>query len=91
MNPAALYAAQATEVMLDAIAHSNGTRQSVTRALLASCVQNGILGSFCFDANGDPTVPPSRSSKPTGQENARAGHQRHPSDQDDQHRASFDR
>jgi ABC-type branched-subunit amino acid transport system substrate-binding protein len=44
--------------MLDAIAHSNGTRQSVTRALLASCVQNGMLGSFCFDANGDPTVTP---------------------------------
>jgi ABC-type branched-subunit amino acid transport system substrate-binding protein len=58
INLAALYAAQATEVMLDAIAHSNGTRQSVTRALLASCVQNGMLGSFCFDANGDPTVTP---------------------------------
>ena len=58
VNPSALYAAQATEVMLDAIAHSNGTRQSVTRALLASCVHNGILGSFCFDANGDPTVAP---------------------------------
>jgi ABC-type branched-subunit amino acid transport system substrate-binding protein len=58
VNPSALYAAQATEVMLDAIAHSNGTRQSVTRALLATCVQNGILGSFCFDANGDPTTTP---------------------------------
>ncbi|MGO9790088.1 MAG: BTAD domain-containing putative transcriptional regulator [Solirubrobacteraceae bacterium] len=58
VNPSALYAAQATEVMLEAISHSNGTRQSVTRALLASCVQNGILGSFCFDANGDPTVAP---------------------------------
>lgn len=58
INPAALYAAQATEVMLDAIAHSNATRLSVARALLATCVQNGILGSFCFDANGDPTVTP---------------------------------
>ena len=58
VNPSALYAAQATEVMLDAIAHSNGTRQSVTRALLATCVHNGILGSFCFDTNGDPTVAP---------------------------------
>jgi hypothetical protein len=44
--------------MLDAIAPSNGSRRSVTRALLASCVKNGILGSFCFDANGDPTVTP---------------------------------
>jgi ABC-type branched-subunit amino acid transport system substrate-binding protein len=51
----ALYAAQATEVMLSAIARSNGTRPSVARALLASCVHDGILGSFCFDANGDPT------------------------------------
>jgi ABC-type branched-subunit amino acid transport system substrate-binding protein len=58
VNPSAVYAAQATEVMLDAIAHSNGSRQSVTGALLATCVQNGILGSFCFDTNGDPTVAP---------------------------------
>ena len=58
VNPSAVYAAQATEVMLDAISHSNGTRQSVTRALLATCVQNGILGSFCFDTNGDPTTTP---------------------------------
>ena len=58
VNPSALYAAQATEVMLDAIAHSNGTRQSVTRALLASCVHNGILGNFSFNANGDPTATP---------------------------------
>jgi ABC-type branched-subunit amino acid transport system substrate-binding protein len=58
VNPSAMYAAQATEVMLEAISHSNGTRQSVTRALLATCVQNGILGSFCFDTNGDPTTTP---------------------------------
>jgi hypothetical protein len=24
----------------------------------ASCVKNGILGDFCFDANGDRTVTP---------------------------------
>ena len=58
VDPSALYAAQATEVMLDAIARSNGTRPSVTRALFTSCVHNGILGSFCFNANGDPTVAP---------------------------------
>jgi branched-chain amino acid transport system substrate-binding protein len=58
VNPAVLYAAQATEVMLNAIAQSNGTRRSVTRALLATCVHNGILGSFCFDASGEPTVTP---------------------------------
>jgi branched-chain amino acid transport system substrate-binding protein len=53
----AIYAAQATEVMLSAIARSNGTRRSVTRALLATCARDGILGNFCFDANGDPTNP----------------------------------
>lgn len=42
--------------MLNAIARSNGTRRSVTRAMLATCIHNGILGSFCFDANGDPTT-----------------------------------
>jgi YVTN family beta-propeller protein len=51
----AIYAAQATEAMLSAIAQSNGTRASVMRALLATCVHNGILGDFCFDTNGDPT------------------------------------
>lgn len=55
LNQAALYAAQATEVMIDAIARSNGTRASVTRELFKTCVRNGILGSFCLDANGDPT------------------------------------
>jgi DNA-binding SARP family transcriptional activator/ABC-type branched-subunit amino acid transport system substrate-binding protein len=58
VNQAAVYAAEATEVMLDAIAHSDGSRPSVTRALLATCVHNGILGSFCFDPSGDPTVTP---------------------------------
>jgi branched-chain amino acid transport system substrate-binding protein len=58
INPAALYAAQATEVMLDAIAHSNATRPTVARALLATCVHDAILGSFCFDTNGDPTNTP---------------------------------
>jgi branched-chain amino acid transport system substrate-binding protein len=55
LNQAAIYAAQATAVMIDAIARSGGTRRSVTRALFNTCVHNGILGSFCFDANGDPT------------------------------------
>jgi ABC-type branched-subunit amino acid transport system substrate-binding protein/DNA-binding beta-propeller fold protein YncE len=48
--------AQATEVLLDAIAASDGTRASVTRNLLRTRVENGILGSFEFDANGDTTT-----------------------------------
>jgi branched-chain amino acid transport system substrate-binding protein len=50
---AAVYAAEATEVLLDAIARSDGTRASVTNALLAGRVRGGILGDFHFDAEGD--------------------------------------
>jgi YVTN family beta-propeller protein len=58
VNPAALYSAQATELMIDAIAHSNGTRPSVTRALLNTCAKNTIIGDFCINANGNPTIAP---------------------------------
>jgi branched-chain amino acid transport system substrate-binding protein len=46
-------AAQATEVLLQAIARSDGTRASVVRELFATRVKHGILGSFSFDRNGD--------------------------------------
>ena len=46
-------AAQATEVLLDAIARSDGTRASVVEELFATTVENGILGSFSFDRFGD--------------------------------------
>jgi branched-chain amino acid transport system substrate-binding protein len=58
INLAALYAAQAAEIMLNAIAHSDASRGSVTHSLLATCTHSGILGSFCFNANGDPTSAP---------------------------------
>ena len=51
--PYSMYAAQAAEVMLDAIARSDGTRASVARELMTTRVQNGFLGSFRFDHNGD--------------------------------------
>ena len=46
-------AAQATEVLLDAIARSDGSRASVVKELFATKVENGILGSFAFDEFGD--------------------------------------
>jgi branched-chain amino acid transport system substrate-binding protein len=46
-------AAQATEVLMDAIARSDGTRASVVEELFATKVENGILGSFTFDELGD--------------------------------------
>jgi ABC-type branched-subunit amino acid transport system substrate-binding protein len=50
-----LEAAQATELLLKAIARSDGTRESVLEHLRASRVKNGILGDFRFDRNGDLT------------------------------------
>ncbi len=49
-------AAQAAEVLLEAIARSDGTRASVTRELLRTKVSNGILGSFAIDPAGDTTA-----------------------------------
>jgi branched-chain amino acid transport system substrate-binding protein len=54
--PYAVYQGQATQIMLDAIAKSNGTRLSVVNAMFRTRVNNGIMGTFRFDKNGD-TVP----------------------------------
>ena len=51
----ALHTAQATEVVLQAIAHSDGTRASVLEELRAAPMKGGILGSFSFDRYGDIT------------------------------------
>jgi len=56
VHPIVAYAAQAAEVLLDAIARSDGTRASVTKELFATQVRNGILGTFRFDRNGDTTL-----------------------------------
>jgi class 3 adenylate cyclase/ABC-type branched-subunit amino acid transport system substrate-binding protein len=47
--------AQAAQVLLNAIAASNGTRASITNHLLHAKITNGILGSFHFDPKGDTT------------------------------------
>ena len=49
-------AAQAVDVILGAIAKSDGTRASVTANLMNAHVSNGILGTFHFDSNGDTTA-----------------------------------
>ena len=46
-------AAQSTEVLLDAIARSDGSRASVVDQLFKTDVKDGILGSFRFDRYGD--------------------------------------
>src|SRR6185295_3499779 len=52
-HPFAVYAARATEVALDAIARSDGSRRSVARALLRTDMRGGPLGPTSFDARGD--------------------------------------
>jgi branched-chain amino acid transport system substrate-binding protein len=50
-----LPAAQAAEVVLDAIARSDGTRASVLKELRSSEVKDGFLGDFELDRHGDIT------------------------------------
>ena len=58
IDPSAVYAAQATEVLLDAIARSDGTRASVVKELFTTRMTDSLLGSFGFDANGDISESP---------------------------------
>lgn len=51
-----LSSAQAMELLLEAIARSDGTRASVTRQLFNTRVTNGILGSFWITPTGDTTL-----------------------------------
>jgi branched-chain amino acid transport system substrate-binding protein len=51
-----LEAGQAAELVMAAIGRSDGTRSSVLDELRASEVNDGILGSFRFDTNGDITT-----------------------------------
>ncbi len=57
-NYSAAYGAQAAEILLDAIARSDGTRSSVTRELRRTSVEDGILGDIRFDRNGDLVQAP---------------------------------
>jgi DNA-binding SARP family transcriptional activator/ABC-type branched-subunit amino acid transport system substrate-binding protein/streptogramin lyase len=51
-----VYAAQATQLLLHAIARSNGTRASVNHELFTSRIHNGILGDFAITPSGDTTA-----------------------------------
>ena len=54
VDPYAIYGAQAAQVMLDAIAASDGSRPSVIEQMFAVEVTGGLLGDFNFNENGDP-------------------------------------
>jgi branched-chain amino acid transport system substrate-binding protein len=53
-----LDAAEAAEVLIAAIANSDGSRASTTRHLFQLRIVNGILGNFRFDRSGDITLDP---------------------------------
>jgi ABC-type branched-subunit amino acid transport system substrate-binding protein/DNA-binding beta-propeller fold protein YncE len=50
---AAAYGAQGAELLLDAVARSDGTRSSVVREVRRTSVHDGLLGRIRFDRNGD--------------------------------------
>jgi branched-chain amino acid transport system substrate-binding protein len=62
----AVNAAQAMDVLLDAIARSDGTRASVTTKLFATRISNGILGSFWITPTGDTTLNAAAIYRVTG-------------------------
>jgi branched-chain amino acid transport system substrate-binding protein len=51
-----VYAAAAAQVLLDAISRSDGTREDVIAKLFETDIADSVLGSFSFDANGDPAA-----------------------------------
>jgi branched-chain amino acid transport system substrate-binding protein len=53
-----VYAAQAAELLLDAIGRAGGSRASVAAALRRTRVERGLLGRIAFDSEGDVTRPP---------------------------------
>jgi ABC-type branched-subunit amino acid transport system substrate-binding protein len=57
-DPYSVYAAQAAEAMVAAIAASNGSRSDVTKQLFKIHLNNSILGNVSFNANGDVTSNP---------------------------------
>jgi len=54
VDPYAIYGAAAGQLVLDAIAKSDGTRSGVLKNVFGYKVQNGLIGSFSINENGDP-------------------------------------
>lgn len=55
IDPYAIYGAQAAQIMLDAIAASDGSRADVIAKMFATQVTDGYLGTFGINENGDPS------------------------------------
>jgi len=55
VDPYAILGAQAAQVLLNAIEKSDGTRSSVIDNVFKTKVDNGLIGSFALNKNGDLT------------------------------------
>ena len=55
VDPYAILGAQAAQVLLDAIDKSDGSRKSVIDEIKKVKIDNGLIGSFEFNKNGDIT------------------------------------
>jgi len=55
IDPYAIYGAQSAKIVLDAIAASDGSRSDVIAKMFEAQVVDGLLGTFGFNENGDPT------------------------------------
>jgi len=54
IDPYAIYGAQAAELMLNAIGESDGTRADVIAKMFQQKINDGYLGTFSINENGDP-------------------------------------
>ena len=55
IDPYAIYGAQSAQIVLDAIAASDGSRSDVIAKMFEAQIVDGLLGTFGFNENGDPT------------------------------------
>ena len=53
VDPYAILGAQAAQVLVAAIGKSDGTRSDVINKVYATKINNGLIGSFSFNKNGD--------------------------------------
>ena len=51
-----IYAAAAAQVLLDAIAKSDGSRSDITAKVFETSLPDSVVGNLQFDENGDPTA-----------------------------------
>jgi DNA-binding SARP family transcriptional activator/ABC-type branched-subunit amino acid transport system substrate-binding protein len=58
IEPSAIYTAEATGVLLDAVARSDGTRAGVLDELFRTSLPHALTGSVRFDERGDMIAPP---------------------------------